>query len=456
MIADLKPYPAMKGSGVPWLGEVPEHWMIERSKWLFRKKKRPVCDSDEVITCFRDGKVTLRKNRRLRGFTESLKEIGYQGIRRGDLVIHAMDAFAGAIGVADADGKGTPVYSVCEPRSSTNSHYYAYALREMARSQWIQALQRGIRERSTDFRYEEFGSQSMPCPPLPEQAAIVRFLDYVDRRIQRYIRAKQKLIKLLEEQKQVVIHEAVTGRIDVRTGKPYPAYKDSGVEWLGDVPEHWDVRRLKSLCTMRSGEGITGQSIDSKGEYPVYGGNGVRGFTSKYTHEGDFVLIGRQGALCGNIHFAHGRFWASEHAVVVSLCYDHNLGWFGAILNVMNLNQYSIAAAQPGLAVERILSLWLPVPPKQEQDLIHEYLRNRTLLIRKSLDLACHEIALLREYRTRLIADVVTGKLDVREAAAQLPDEVEEIEPNEEMASENIEEEDGVGGFNELLEKEEL
>lgn len=112
MIPGLKPYAEMKNSGIAWLGHVPEHWGLRGGKWLFRKVDRPVRDIDDVVTCFRDGTVTLRKNRRVSGFTESLKEIGYQGIRRGDLVIHAMDAFAGAIGVADSDGKGTPVYSV--------------------------------------------------------------------------------------------------------------------------------------------------------------------------------------------------------------------------------------------------------------------------------------------------------------------------------------------------------
>ena len=152
MIADLTPYPATKDSGVQWLGEVPKHWKTERAKSLFRKLEQPVRESDEVVTCFRDGVVTLRKNRRVRGFTESLKEIGYQGVRRGDLVIHAMDAFAGAIGVSDSDGKGTPVYSVCSPRQSANAYYYAFCVREMARSEWILALAKGIRERSTDFR----------------------------------------------------------------------------------------------------------------------------------------------------------------------------------------------------------------------------------------------------------------------------------------------------------------
>src|SRR4051794_36110479 len=194
MIENLKPYLTMKNSGVPWLGKMPGHWKLERAKWLFRKMDRPVRDRDEVVTCFRDGTVTLRKNRRVRGFTESLKEIGYQGIRKGDLVIHGMDAFAGAIGVSDSDGKGTPVYNVCQPRPGVIARYYAHTVREMSRALWILALAKGIRERSTDFRYEMFGNQFLPLPPPDEQTAIVQFLDHANRKIDGFIRAKRKLI----------------------------------------------------------------------------------------------------------------------------------------------------------------------------------------------------------------------------------------------------------------------
>ena len=122
---NLKPYPEYKNSGVKWLGDVPRHWDITKGKWLYKKMNRPVKPDDEVVTCFRDGMVTLRKNRRLRGFTESIKEIGYQGIKKGDLVIHQMDAFAGAIGVSDSDGKSTPVYSVCQPKIPLNNLSFA-------------------------------------------------------------------------------------------------------------------------------------------------------------------------------------------------------------------------------------------------------------------------------------------------------------------------------------------
>ncbi len=165
-----------------------------------------------------------------------------------------MDAFAGAIGIADSDGKGSPVYSVCKPRPQVNAYFYAYILREMARIGWIQALAKGIRERSSDFRYTDFAWQLVPLPPFSEQTAIVRFLDHANRRIRRYIRAKQKLIALLEEQKQAIIHKAVTGQIDVRTGEPHPSYKDSGVEWLGEVPAHWELRRVKQVAQVLRGK----------------------------------------------------------------------------------------------------------------------------------------------------------------------------------------------------------
>ena len=236
MITELKPYSTYNSSGVEWLGDVPTHWKVKRPKVLFCKMTRPARASDEIVTCFRDGVVTLRKNRRLLGFTESLQEVGYQGVRKGDLVIHGMDAFAGSIGVSDADGKSTPVYSVCVPIGKhVNPYYYAYCVRDMARTGWIAALAKGIRERSTDFRFDVFGAQVIPFPTPREQTAIARFLDHTTSQIDRYIRAKQKLISLLEEQKQAIIHQAVTGQIDVRTGQPYPNYKPSGVEWFGEV-----------------------------------------------------------------------------------------------------------------------------------------------------------------------------------------------------------------------------
>ena len=175
----------------------------------------------------------------------------------------------------------------------------------------------------------------------------------------------------------------------------HPTMKDSGVEWLGDVPVHWGCRRLKTLCAMQSGEAITAESIEATGDYPVYGGNGVRGFSSEYTHDGTYAVIGRQGALCGNVHLAHGRFWASEHAVATRLHDGHVPEWFASVLKVMNLNQYSIAAAQPGLSVDRVLNLWAPVPPRREQMAIARFLNHAKSRVERYIRAKDKLIALL-------------------------------------------------------------
>ena len=423
---------------MPWMGEVPEHWEMERGKWLFRKMARPIQDTDEVVTCFRDGIVTLRKNRRVRGFTESLKEIGYQGICRGDLVIHGMDAFAGAIGVADSDGKGTPVYSVCEPGPTANAQYYAYALREMARSQWIQALAKGIRERSTDFRFEGFGAQSVPLPPLPEQAAIVRFLDHADRRIRRYIRAKQKLITLLEEQKQALIHRAVTRGLD-----PNVRLKSSGVEWLGDVPEHWEVRRNGRLFVQRNETGFPGLPIL---EVSLNTGIRIRDFGNSDRKQIMAVRSEYKRAVKGDIAYNMMRMWQGAVGVIpvdglVSPAYvvarplkGTESRYFSALFRT-NAYMDEVDKYSHGIVKDRNRLYWedfkqmpTPYPPPDEQGCIVRYLDKTTDDIDTAVARGRQEIDLLREYRTRLIGDVVTGKLDVRESAAQLPDEVEEQE----------------------------
>ena len=165
---------------------------------------------------------------------------------------------------------------------------------------------------------------------------------------------------------------------------------------------------------MRSGDAITDESITPIGSYPVYGGNGRRGYTSKYTHYGTFVLIGSQGALCGNVHLARGRFWASEHAVVTTVNPGQLPEWLGRMLTAMDLNQYSIAAAQPGLSVERVLNLRVPVPPVSDQMAISRVLDHADRRIRRYIRAKERLIGLLEEQEKVFIQEAVTGQLDLR------------------------------------------
>ncbi|ABM61929.1 restriction endonuclease subunit S [Halorhodospira halophila] len=192
----------------------------------------------------------------------------------------------------------------------------------------------------------------------------------------------------------------------------YPEYKDSGVEWLGEVPEHWSVSALKRVARLESGDAISSDHISEEGEYAVYGGNGIRGFSSGYTHDGFYPLIGRQGALCGNVNYAKGRFWASEHAVVVWPGRQIDGFWLGELLRSMNLNQYATSAAQPGLSVETIENLYVPVPPDEEQQKIAELLDHETARIDALIEEQQRLIELLKEKRQAVISHAVTKGLD--------------------------------------------
>lgn len=210
----LNPNVSMKPSGIPWIASIPAHWHIKRGKSIFQEVYRDVRPEDGTVTCFRDGEVTLRTNRRTTGFTESEKEIGYHGVRVGDLVIHQMDAFAGSIGISDSDGKCSPICIVCQPLHNDEADlgYYCQLLRVMAHSGFIQSLAKGIRERTTDFRYKTLGTLHFPVPPYQEQQEIAAYLDEKCGKIDAIIEKIDTQIERLKELKRSLINEVVTGK----------------------------------------------------------------------------------------------------------------------------------------------------------------------------------------------------------------------------------------------------
>lgn len=326
-----------------------------------------------------------------------------------------------------------------------NSHYYAYLLRQMGRSQWIQALAKGIRERSTDFRFESFGAQPLPMPPLDEQAAIVRFLDHADRRIRRAIAAKQKLIKLLEEQKQAIIYRAVT-----RGLAPDVRLKPSGVEWLGDVPEHWDVSKIRHFARVGNG------STPSRGRADYWSGGTFPWLNSSVANrasvkESDqfvtqialrechlpilqpgsvLVAITGQGKTRGKAALLETEATINQHLAYIPLSGENvTPAFLRSVLTASYTTLRSISddsgSTKGALTCADLRHFKVPVPPLIEQVALVDWIGTQTSSADDVIDRAEREISLLREYRTRLIADVVTGKLDVREAAARLPDEID-------------------------------
>ena len=256
------------------------------------------------------------------------------------------------------------------------------------------------------------GDVPIPLPPTAEQRAIADFLDRETAKIDALIATQERLIALLDEKRQATITHAVTKGLD-----PTAPMKESGVEWLRDIPRNWALMAVKRVAMLKSGDTISADSVVSDGTYPVYGGNGFRGYTDRFTHEGNYLLIGRQGALCGNINYASGQFWASEHAIVVTLTKTVSQAWLGYVLMAMDLNRYSLSAAQPGLSVETIKNLLIPLPPPAEQRAIEDFLDRNIASIDGLRHKSQQVIERLRERRTALITAAITGQIDVTHPA---------------------------------------
>ncbi|HPE72702.1 MAG TPA: restriction endonuclease subunit S [Candidatus Competibacter sp.] len=411
----------------PWLDQIPSHWLEKRAKVSFREVDEKSAEgNEELLSVSHMTGVTPRSQKNVTMF-KAASYAGHKLCRPGDIVINTMWAWMGALGESHHTGIVSPAYGVYRlHREGTFAPgYLDYLLRTRAYISEYICQSTGIRSSRLRLYPDKFLRIPLLQPPLEEQHSIVSYLHAQDRQIAKLIRSKRRLIELLNEQKQTTIHRAVTRGLNLDV-----PLKPSGIDWLGDVPAHWSLLSLKNLARLRSGDSITSFQIEESGEFPVYGGNGLRGYTNSYTHQGEYVLIGRQGALCGNINYANGKFWASEHAVVANPLTKYNLRWFGEVLRAMNLNQYSQSAAQPGLAVERIKNLCAPVPPIDEQDTIVRFFETETASLDITINATEHEIALIREYRDRLISDVVTGQIDVRgwQPANPIPEDEESID----------------------------
>ena len=428
-----------------WLGDVPEHWQIVRTKDIFNHRKEEALEDDEIVTAFRDGQVTLRKNRRTDGFTNSIKEHGYQHINSGDLVIHEMDAFAGAIGVSDSSGKSTPVYTVCYAKNENiNHHFYSHFFRTMAKTGFINSLAKGIRVRSTEFRWNESRNVYLAEPPKADQEKIVSFLDTETARIDNLISKQEKLIELLEEQRKSIISHAVTKGLN-----PNALMKDSGVEWLGRVPCDWQYYSIKRTIKVLTDYTANGSFADlaKNVNYLDYGfsrlvrltdlredlnNNGV--YITEDAHKylkkselfGGELLLANVGAYAG---FAclmpYKKIKATLAPNMFLLRFKEqriNNKFMYYLINSKTIQyQFQVSmtsTAQPKLNKDNVKNIVMFLPTLQIQNEIVEYLDSENLILDNLIFKQQALIEKLKEYRASIISHAVTGKIDVREHMA--------------------------------------
>lgn len=428
----------MKDSGVAWVGAIPEDWTVKRGKFTLKLLNRPVKDTDDVITCFRDGEVTLRTNRRTDGFTVSVKEIGYQGIEPGDLVIHGMDGFAGSIGISDSRGKSSPVLVVCDTDES--KRYIMYYLRSMAYNDVFTALATGIRVRSCDLRWNKLAELPYILPSLPEQNQIVSAIESNTSKVDALIANVQAQIEKLKAYKQSLITEVVTKGLD-----PTVPMKDSGVAWIGTVPEHWTVIRLKYLYDFSNGSpvrvgpfgsSLSGADITTEGVW-VYNQRTVidQNFISNTTFvspkkaealdsfkvkSGD-ILITTRGSIGKTAVIPNNAPSGILHPCVIRFRIDSqkmNKELLSLIFNETNLCLGQILDMSNSTTIEVLYSyslkeIQIPCPPMFEQESLLIKVKEIITKTNQLISLKQSKIEKLEQYKRSLIYEYVTGKKEV-------------------------------------------
>ena len=413
MTGRYKTYPEYKKSSVEWLNELPNHWDMKRGKYLFKERTERTQTGEDMLLSVSEYYGIKPKSEKLDsgGFlTRAESLVGYKVCKPNDLVMNIMLAWKKGLGVSKYTGIVSPAYSVFSFFDNVSPDFMHYLFRTDTYADYFKTRSTGIIESRLRLYPESFYNIQVILPPYREQQKIANFLDHETAKIDTLITKQEKLIELLKEKRQAVISHAVTKGLN-----PDAPMKNSGVEWLGEVPEHWKVVKLSYFLKLLSGDGITSDQIEPEGKYPVMGGNGLRGFTTGYNCDGEYALIGRQGALCGNINIAKGKFFASEHAVVVYPYIDFNLIFISEFLRFMNLGQYSVSAAQPGVSVERINGLKIAIPPQDEQMKIGAKIKDFTYKLDTLTIKATTMIEALKERKTALISAAVTGKIDVRD-----------------------------------------
>lgn len=441
MIADLEPYPEYKESGQRWVGDVPKHWWVVPNRALFAEVKERNHPDEEMLSVTITRGI-VRQKELLEGSSKkdssNLDKAAYKLVQPRDIAYNKMRAWQGAVGASAHRGIISPAYVVLRLRDAHDlPSYFHHLYRTPQFAKEAERWSYGITSDMWSLRPEHFKMIYTPQPPPAEQAAIVRFLDWGNGRLERAIQAKQKVIALLGEQKQAIIHRAVTRGLD-----PSVPLKTSGIAWVGDIPQHWEVRRAKYLfheVDDRSTDGgeellsvshLTGVTPRSQKNITMFKAASYAGH--KVCRPGDLVVntmwawMGALGvSTCsGIISPAYAVYRPRRPAAIVGVYLDGLLRSRPYVSNII-CRSTGVRSSRLRLYPDEFFRLPIIQPPAEEQQRIVQAIQRETAEMNAAISRLDREVELLREYRTRMVADVVTGKLDVREAAARLPDEAQ-------------------------------
>lgn len=401
-------YESYKDSGVKWLGQIPSHWEVKKLRAFFSE----VCESNSALKVhnqlqFKYGTIVPKPDT---GVDDAvLKTISkYTVVNPGDIIINGLnlnyDFISFRVGKVNEQGVITSAYIAMRPNNGLSPKFYEYMLKAMDAKKVFHGFGTGIR---ATLSFKELKHKLLPLVPLNEQEVIVAYLDKVTGDIDRAIETQQKMIDALNERKQIIITRAVTSGLN-----PYAPLRDSGIDWLGQIPEHWDFCKLKYFIKIKSGDSISNTLLSDNGKYLVYGGGEPLGRYNRYNIDNGNIVIGRVGARCGCITPIYEKAWATDNALVVS-CKGIDYQFLIYCLVAADLNKIASTNAQPLLTGTKVKNTYITVPTPCEQKVIVSHIQSATKNIDLSIANCERMISLLQERKEIIINEVVTGKTKV-------------------------------------------
>ena len=435
----LQPYIEYKDSGVPWLEKIPAHWDFFRNGRLFAQRNETGFGALPILEVSLKTGVRVRDMENLKRKQVMSDREKYKRAAQGDIAYNMMRMWQGAVGVAPVDGLVSPAYVVVRPFPDVDCRYYSYLFRTASYMREVDAYSRGIVKDRNRLYWQDFKRMPSPVPPVDEQRQIANFLNAVGSKAKHFIRNKRRLIELLKEQKQNIINQAITRGLD-----PNVQLKPSGVEWIGDIPEHWEIRKLKFVskrivggATPASGQSelwdgdvvwVTPQDVSKNGRLSSSARKltsaGVASCSTVIVPQGSIIVTSR--APVGNVSIAEVELCTNQGCKAVFPDKQFMLGEYCFVL--LKVMKPVFQRAANGTTFSEI-STWAfenlkaPLLPTSEQEEILVYIQEATSNIDQVITRAQHEIELMREYHTRLISDVVTGQVDIR--GIEVPEVVE-------------------------------
>ena len=402
------PYENYRVSNNEWVAQIPSEWAEKRVKDLFRlvTDSAPIDNNHELLSLYASIGVRPRKDLEARGNKASSTD-GYWLVKKGDIVVNKLLAWMGSVGLSDFDGVTSPAYDVLRKTSSTlDERYFSYLFRTDIAKQIFKKNSRGIMDMRLRLYFDKLGAITVPVPPFSIQQAIAAYIDTKTAQLDRQIDLLSQKATQYGKLKQSLINETVTRGLD----KTVPM-KDSGVEWIGEVPAHWEVRHLKNLAEIKGGKDSKAVELE-EGGYPVYGSGGIFGRASKYLYKKPSVLLGRKGTIDKPL-FVTEPFWSVDTMFYTEVKCNVDPKFFYYQCLTIQFGQYQYGSAVPSMAQNVLRQILFATPDYPEQQAIATYLDGKTAQIDSIVVTINSQIDRLRELRKTLINDVVTGKIKV-------------------------------------------